>query len=146
MMTFPFPILLTALQLVGAIIFDTAVIRMRGRDKLDDHPDEHARLIQPAMLRAAIPASIVLALGKAMTYISYGKISVSLTHTVKAASPIFSVLLMRVWMNKRPSQAALIALLPICAGIILCTVTELEVCRSVHVHHVSSFFLIWCFR
>jgi drug/metabolite transporter (DMT)-like permease len=141
MVMFPYPIILSTIQIMASAIFDFAYLRLSlvgaRRAALSSAanadpatapvaPGAGAFLLQRPIFLAAIPVAVALAFGKTLTYISYGKIPVSLTHTVKASSPIFSVILMRLWLKKRASTEVILSLLPICFGIALCGITEIQ--------------------
>jgi drug/metabolite transporter (DMT)-like permease len=138
MVMFPYPIILSTIQIMASAIFDFAYLRLSlvgARRAIPANVDPATALVAPSsgafllqrpIFLAAIPVAVALAFGKTLTYISYGKIPVSLTHTVKASSPIFSVILMRVWLKKRASTEVILSLLPICFGIGLCGITEIQ--------------------
>ncbi|EDQ84990.1 uncharacterized protein MONBRDRAFT_29680 [Monosiga brevicollis MX1] len=54
------------------------------------------------------------------------KVPVSYAHTVKALMPIFTVVLSRIFLRQSHSWAAYLSLVPIMAGVVISSVTELE--------------------
>ena len=72
---FKFPITLTVMHLLAGYAFDLVLLK-KNHIQTKVHGDT---------LLAALPVGIMLSLGKMFTYFSYGKIPVSLTHTVKVS-------------------------------------------------------------
>jgi solute carrier family 35, member E1 len=69
---------------------------------------------------------LVNGVGHLLTNMSMSAVSVSFTHTVKAAEPLFSVLLAYVFLNQPLTLWISLSLLPIVSGIVLATATELN--------------------
>ena len=63
--------------------------------------------------------------GHLLTNMSMGAVSVSFAHTIKAAEPLFSVLLAAVFLRQPMTPLIVCSLLPIVVGIVLATATEL---------------------
>ncbi|CAJ0585627.1 unnamed protein product, partial [Mesorhabditis spiculigera] len=76
--------------------------------------------------RMLVPISFGRALAVASAYFSLYKMPVSYTHTVKATMPLFAVFLGRVFLKERQSMAVYCSLLPIVAGVIIASATELS--------------------
>lgn len=69
---------------------------------------------------------ILNGMGHLMTNWSMNAVAVSFTHTIKAAEPIFTVILSVVALNESVSRTMYLSLIPITIGIILATTTELS--------------------
>lgn len=63
---------------------------------------------------------------KLLTYISYGYIPASLTHTVKALQPFFNVLIVFIWTGENVDRKTIFTLFPIVFGVVYASVNELE--------------------
>jgi hypothetical protein len=59
-----------------------------------------------------LPIALTIDFGKTLTYVSYGLVPASLTHTAKASAPVFSVLVSKIMFNQMPSLATGLSLLP----------------------------------
>ena len=70
------------------------------------------------LLRYIFPLSIAMLCAKCLTYSSYGRIPVSLTHTVKALQPFFNVIIVFLW--------TFLTLIPIVFGVAYASSKELE--------------------
>lgn len=113
---FPYPALLTASHFACGTFIDWAAMRARGLSipfRFD-------------LFLACVPVSILLTFSKTFTFVSYGHVPASLTHTIKSSSPVFSVLLTRLLYNKWPSLPIVLSLVPITAGVALSAVTEID--------------------
>lgn len=113
---FPYPITITALHLLAGIVFDAVITA---------HDKPRAAFTRKSYV-SIMPAAFCLIGSKVFTYISYGKVPASLTHTVKATSPIFSVLLCRYYLKTKVPSLAIAALVPIAVGVTLSSVTEIN--------------------
>ena len=81
----------------------------------------------PALLRIIAPLSFLHACGFLATNASLGSVQVSFTHTIKALEPFFAVVLSAVLASKRPPNvASVLALIPIVAGVVIASVTEVS--------------------
>jgi len=76
---------------------------------------------------SAFPVGLTLTIGRFLTYFSYKTVAASLTHTVKASSPVFTVLLLFLFYGKCQPVDTLISLFPIIIGVVLSAVTEMEI-------------------
>lgn len=75
----------------------------------------------------ALPAGAAVDLSKVLTYVSYGSISASLTHTAKASAALFTVLLTWLFHGRQlPSRLRFLSLLPITVGISLAAMSEIR--------------------
>eukprot|EP00466_Bigelowiella_natans_P007983 jgi/Bigna1/144903/aug1.92_g19611 len=86
-----------------------------------------SNLIKPRIFLAAMPVGITLTLGRFLTYFSYQSVAASLTHTVKASSPVFTVILLFIFYGKCQPLTTLLSLFPIILGVVLSAVTEMEI-------------------
>ncbi len=78
------------------------------------------------IVRYISPLAIAMISTKLLTYISYGYIPVSLTHTVKALQPFFNVLIVFLWTGEGVDRKTLLSLVPIVFGVAYASVNELE--------------------
>ncbi|KAK8829869.1 hypothetical protein WA577_001261 [Blastocystis sp. JDR] len=78
------------------------------------------------IIRYISPLAIAMISTKLLTYVSYGYIPVSLTHTVKALQPFFNVLIVFVWTGEGVDKKTLLSLIPIVFGVAYASFTELE--------------------
>ena len=78
------------------------------------------------IVRYISPLSIAMISTKLLTYVSYGYIPVSLTHTVKALQPFFNVLIVFIWTGKGVDTKTLLSLIHIVFGVAYASFTELE--------------------
>lgn len=65
-------------------------------------------------------------LNRILTLLSYGLVPVSLVHTVKATIPFFNVILSTIVLHQHFSCNVYISLIPIIAGVMLSSVSEVE--------------------
>jgi solute carrier family 35, member E1 len=65
-------------------------------------------------------------LANTLTNVSLGLMAVSFTHTVKAMEPFFSVMLSMFFLGERPHPFVLLTLIPIVAGVIGASITEIS--------------------
>ena len=77
-------------------------------------------------IRCIYPLGIAMMLAKFLTYKSYGKIPVSLTHTVKALQPFFNVLVVFVWTGGLVDLPTFLSLIPIIVGVAYASSKEIE--------------------
>mmetsp|Transcript_17312 Transcript_17312/g.25959 ORF Transcript_17312/g.25959 Transcript_17312/m.25959 type:complete len:370 (+) Transcript_17312:68-1177(+) len=84
-------------------------------------------LIDRTVIKAALPIGITLTIGRWCTYVSYETVAASLTQTVKASSPVFTVILLFIMEGKCQPTMTLLSLIPIIFGVVLSAVTEMEI-------------------
>jgi len=119
MRVFPLPVFLTLLHLLSGALLDAVLLRRSGV--------RVRRSLEHSLAKASTPVAVTLALAKMLTYLSYGAIPVSLTHTVKSASPLFSACLNALFFPRQKLHGALAAaLIPISLGVTLSAVTEIN--------------------
>lgn len=114
---FPYSATLTLIQLLASVIVDMCIIYYRG---LSLYPFNKQLFIETLPVAAAINFS------KTLTYVSYAYVPASLTHTAKASSPIFSVILTKLIHGQLPSKYVLFSLIPITTGVTLSALTEIN--------------------
>eukprot|EP00056_Hartaetosiga_gracilis_P000326 m.37841 g.37841 ORF g.37841 m.37841 type:complete len:383 (-) comp10160_c0_seq7:36-1184(-) len=73
-----------------------------------------------------LPLTFLKLLASLSSQLSILKVPVSYAHTVKACMPIFTVILSRIFLNQTHSTRAYLSLVPIMAGVIIASVTEIE--------------------
>jgi len=78
------------------------------------------------VLRTMLPYSICRIVNHSLATLALSLMPVSLMHTVKAISPLFTVALSRLLLRKRVSWQVLASLVPICGGILLACATDIE--------------------
>ena len=81
--------------------------------------------IPPGALRSITPLACIHTLGNVLTNVSLRAVAPSFTHTVKAAEPLFSVILSAAFLGTRPSLPVVGSLVPIIAGVALASTSEL---------------------
>lgn len=82
--------------------------------------------VKRSLMWRAAPVAAALAAAKLLTYVSYANVPASLTHTVKASSPIFSVAMSWVMFAQLPGAWTCLSLVPITAGVTLAAVSEVD--------------------
>lgn len=117
MNVFPYSVTLTLIHLLASVTVDSIIIYYRNLSLL---PFNKQLFIQTLPVAAAINFS------KTLTYMSYGYVPASLTHTAKASSPIFSVIISKLMYNKLPSNTVCLSLIPITVGVTLSALTEIN--------------------
>ena len=78
------------------------------------------------MLLAVAPLAALHAAGLLATNLSLGSVAVSFTHTIKALEPFFTVVLSAGILGTMPGRWQLASLVPIVAGVVIASVTELS--------------------
>ncbi|KKY15900.1 putative er to golgi transport protein [Phaeomoniella chlamydospora] len=68
---------------------------------------------------AALPLSVFQLLGHILSAFATSKIPVSLVHTIKGLSPLFTVLAYRLFFRIRYARATYLSLIPLTAGVML---------------------------
>lgn len=114
---FGFPLLLTACIITFGCIIDFIVVKHRGI---------HGSKFDLKIAFMLFPVVVSVLFSKTLTFIAFGSIPVSLALTVKAASPLFSVLMERIVLKKTPSKKACVALVPIAIGVTMSSISEVQ--------------------
>lgn len=86
------------------------------------------------LIRYVSPLAVAMIATKLLTYISYGYIPASLTHTVKALQPFFNVLIVYIWTGENVDRNTILTLFPIVFGVVYASVNELEYVFSISNH------------
>ena len=81
--------------------------------------------IEPGALKSITPLACIHVLGNVLTNVSLRAVAPSFTHTVKAAEPLFSVILSSIFLGQTPSVPVVFSLLPIIAGVALASTSEI---------------------
>lgn len=113
----PMPWTVTALELLigSALVAATWGVRLKRAPECTSD-----------MIKAVGVLGTVHFLGNALTNVSLGKVAVSFTHTVKALEPVFSVGLSAAFLGAIPSLALCASLIPIIAGVMIASATEVS--------------------
>lgn len=78
------------------------------------------------LLESVFPLAILHLLGFLTTNMSLGAVNVSLTHTIKSLEPFFTVFLSYLFYGIAPSLTIMLTLVPIVAGVIVASATDLS--------------------
>lgn len=113
---FPYAVTLSAVHMLSAALVDFAIVWSRGL----------SMQFRRDVLISCLPVALTITFGKTLTYVSYGMVPASLTHTAKASSPVFSVILSKLLFNQVPTLATFLSLLPITIGVALSALTEIN--------------------
>ncbi|KAF7846531.1 hypothetical protein BT93_L4192 [Corymbia citriodora subsp. variegata] len=76
------------------------------------------------VLQTALPLSIFQLLGHLLSSYATSKIPVSLVHTIKGLSPLFTVIAYRVFLRTKYARATYLSLIPLTLGVILACSTD----------------------
>eukprot|EP00798_Chlamydomonas_sp_ICE-L_P030815 gene30815-35848_t len=76
--------------------------------------------------QAVIPLAILHLVGFLTTNMSLGAVNVSLTHTIKSLEPFFTVVITFFLYGSLPAWPVLVTLLPIVAGVVVASATDLS--------------------
>jgi len=117
---FPFPITVTMIQLVSIFIFLRPTLKYLRVSSLD------LKLGKRYYLKMIIPLAFAKFLSSVSSHVSLWKVPVSYSHTVKSAMPLFVVVLSRVLLGEKQTMNIYFSLVPIIAGVIIATATELS--------------------
>eukprot|EP01138_Halocafeteria_seosinensis_P008733 gb/GECG01008926.1/.p1 GENE.gb/GECG01008926.1/~~gb/GECG01008926.1/.p1 ORF type:complete len:454 (+),score=48.95 gb/GECG01008926.1/:1-1362(+) len=115
------PTMLTFWHIAYALAIDWFIVQRQ-------QPREHAK--RPVgfwnIFRVYAPLSVFIVLGKFSTYLSFGYVSMSLTHTAKASEPIFNVLLAALLFGEVRPFTVNVSLIPIAAGVAIASISEIS--------------------
>ncbi|KAL9111560.1 MAG: hypothetical protein Q9227_004048 [Pyrenula ochraceoflavens] len=76
------------------------------------------------VIRTTMPLAVFQLLGHILSSTATAKIPVSLVHTIKGLSPLFTVLAYRVFFRIRYARATYLSLIPLTAGVMLACSTD----------------------
>jgi solute carrier family 35, member E1 len=71
-------------------------------------------------------ATLVQTFGFFLTNLSFGRVAIAFTQTVKASAPLFSLAIQRVFLGRIFSMLTYVSLIPIVAGVAITATTELS--------------------
>lgn len=116
---FPYPVTMTMVQLASAALYLGPILKLLGVPNASEIPRRY-------YLVMIIPLAFGKFVSSLSSHISIWKVSVSYAHTVKATLPMFTVILLRVFMKEKQTFSVYLSLLPIIGGVIIATVTEIS--------------------
>jgi hypothetical protein len=93
--SFPYAVTLAAVHMASAALVDAGFMVWRGLPFT----------FRKDIFISCLPIALMINFGKTLTYVSYGMVPASLTHTAKASSPVFSVIVSKLMFNQIPSLA-----------------------------------------
>ncbi|XP_054799660.1 phosphoenolpyruvate/phosphate translocator 2, chloroplastic-like [Prosopis cineraria] len=114
---YPFPATVTAFQFG----YTTLMITLIWTFNLYPKPT-----ISRSQLLAILPLAVAHTIGNLLTNISFGKVAVSFTHTIKALEPLFTVVLASLFLGEQPTFWVVTSLVPIVGGVALASMTEVS--------------------
>uniref|UniRef100_A0A0K0DL33 TPT domain-containing protein n=1 Tax=Angiostrongylus cantonensis TaxID=6313 RepID=A0A0K0DL33_ANGCA len=116
--SYPYPITLALSNLMWVPVFSIPFLRMWEYKIVKLTSMQYNKYLTPISAGKAIAA--------VSAYFSLWKVPVSYAHTVKASMPLFSVFLSRVILKETQSKRVYLSLLPIVAGVVVASATELS--------------------
>ena len=114
---FPKPWLLSTIQLASGVIWMAGMWALR----LQPVPK-----VSPKLIFSLAPVALFHTVAHVSACVSFSKMAVSFTHVIKAAEPVFSVILTSVFMGESFSAMTYLSLLPIVAGCSLAAMKEVS--------------------
>ncbi|XP_028772282.1 phosphoenolpyruvate/phosphate translocator 2, chloroplastic [Neltuma alba] len=114
---YPFPATVTAFQFGYTALMITLIWTFNLYPKPK---------ISRAQLVAIFPLAVAHTVGNLLTNISFGKVAVSFTHTIKALEPLFTVVLSSLFLGEQPTFRVVSSLVPIVGGVALASMTEVS--------------------
>ena len=134
MKRFPYPIAFTSLHLFVGSVLDYIIIYNKKptstSKSLSTSPKSlsltgsfkfHFEYLKRCMLNG-----LFFSMAKYLTYLSYRQVPVSLTHTIKSMSPVFSVISQLIIFQHCVARSELLTLIPIIIGVTLSTINEIH--------------------
>ncbi|GAV67949.1 EamA domain-containing protein/TPT domain-containing protein [Cephalotus follicularis] len=112
---YPFPTMVTAFQ------FGCGTVMILAMWAFNLHPRPK---LTRSQIAAILPLAVAHALGNLLTNVSFGKVAVSFTHTIKAMEPFFTVIFSLLFLAEKPTFWVVSSLLPIVGGVALASFTE----------------------
>ncbi|KAI9078084.1 hypothetical protein K1719_040009 [Acacia pycnantha] len=114
---YPFPATVTAFQFGYTSLMVTLIWTLNLYPKPK---------ISRSQLVAIFPLAVAHTIGNLLTNISFGKVAVSFTHTIKALEPLFTVVLSTLFLREQPTLWVVSSLVPIVGGVALASMTEVS--------------------
>eukprot|EP01083_Nonionella_stella_P235587 828241_1 len=131
MKQFPYPIAFTALHLFIGAILDYIIISRDPKYNINKSQSISTTItnnIKYHFIRFKICCinGLLFSMAKYLTYLSYRQVPVSLTHTIKSMSPVFTVISQLIIFQHCVPYSELFTLLPIILGVTLSTINEIH--------------------
>ena len=123
---FPSPLMLTLGQYCAGVILSSSVILLLGQASSSPAEDKSQPIMKGRSQSILLLVCLLNGVGHLMTNLSLGAVAVSFTQTVKAAEPLFAVVISAIVLGSKPSAYMVLSLLPIVIGIGIATTTELS--------------------
>jgi solute carrier family 35 protein E1 len=115
---FPFALTLTQTQFLFTALYCFTLTRV-----VNDFPTEK---FSYSLLKKVFPLSVGHILAHILTQISLEYVPVSFTHTVKALSPLFTIIIARHFTGEQFTLPIVLSTLPIVVGVSLSSMTEVN--------------------
>eukprot|EP01083_Nonionella_stella_P010652 30293_1 len=132
MKRFPFPIAFTGLHLFIGALLDYLIISNKATTRDHDAPTKEPNKLSSNItyhlkrFRVCTLNGLLFSMAKYLTYLSYRQVPVSLTHTIKSMSPVFSVISQLIIFQHCVPLSELLTLIPIILGVTLSTINEIH--------------------
>lgn len=115
---FPHPFTVCLFQASSPLVFLPVVMKINGVRRQTVSKEDFRKTI--------LPMACLRVLSTTLNGFSVLRIPVSYVHTVKATQPIMTVLVALVLLGEYPTWKQVISLIPIVAGVMLASLTEVE--------------------
>ena len=114
---FPYPWLISTLQLAATSLWMLTVWATKVQPK---------PVVSKVFLLAVAPVALFHTIGHVSACVSFSKMAVSFTHVIKAAEPVFSVILSGPLLGQTFAPAVWYSLIPIVAGCSMAAMKEVS--------------------